>query len=60
MGALLGAMGAIGETVWPKVLIAMEPLVAGPAADAVAPAKLGEAGGRVLGIEHEALTLVHG
>jgi hypothetical protein len=42
------------------VLIAIEPLVAGLATDAIPPTELGEAGGSVLGIEHKALTLVHG
>jgi hypothetical protein len=40
--------------------ITVEPLVAGLAADAIAPAELGEAGESVLGIEHETLALVHG
>jgi hypothetical protein len=60
VGALLRPMGAIGQTVRPEALIAIEPLVAGLAADAVAPAELGEGGGGVLGVEHEALALVHG
>jgi hypothetical protein len=53
-------MGPIGQAIRPEVLIAIEPLVAGLAADAVTPAELGEAGGGVLGIENEALALVHG
>jgi hypothetical protein len=53
-------MGAIGQTVGPEALVAIEPLVAGLAADAVTPTELGEGGGGVLGIEHEALALVHG
>ena len=60
MRALLGAMRAIGETVGAEPGVAVEPFVAGLAADAVAPAELGERRGSVLGIEHEALALVHG
>jgi hypothetical protein len=58
--ALLRSVGAIGQAVGPEPGVAVEPLVAGLAADAVAPAELGEGGGGVLGIEHEALALVHG
>ena len=60
MRALLGPMRAVGETVGAELGIAVEPFVAGLAADAVTPAELGEGGGGVLGIEHEALALVHG
>jgi hypothetical protein len=60
MGTLLGAVRAIGEALRPEAGVAVEPLVAGLAADAVAPAELGKTGGGVLGIEHEALALVHG
>jgi hypothetical protein len=56
----LGSMGAIGQAVGAEPGVAVEPLVAGLAADAIAPAELGEGGGGVLGIEHEALALVHG
>jgi hypothetical protein len=60
MRTLLGPMGAVGKAVGPVVLIPIEPLVAGLAANAVAAAGLGEAGGGVQGVEHEALALVHG
>jgi hypothetical protein len=60
MRALLGPVGAIGEAVGPEPGIAIEPLIAGLAADAVAPTELGEGSRGVLGIEHEALALVHG
>jgi hypothetical protein len=58
--ALLRAIGAIGEALGPEPGVAVEPLVTGLAADAIAPTELGEGGGGVLGIEHEALALVHG
>jgi len=53
-------MGAIGQTIGPEPGIAVEPLVAGLAADAIAATQLGESRGGVLGIEHETLALVHG
>jgi hypothetical protein len=56
----VGAMGAIGQALGAQTSIAVEPLVAGLATDVVAPAELGERRGGVLGIEHEALALVHG
>ena len=60
MRALLGAMRAIGQTVGAEPGVAVEPLVAGLAADAIAPAELGEGSGSVLGIEDKTLALVHG
>jgi hypothetical protein len=54
------SMRAIGQTFGPEPGIAAEPLVTRLAADAIAPAGLSKGGGSVLGIEHEALTLVHG
>jgi hypothetical protein len=60
VGALLGPMGAIGQALGAEPGIAVEPFVAGLAADAIAPTELGESGGGVLGIEHETLALVHG
>jgi hypothetical protein len=53
-------MGAIDEALGPESGITIEPLVAGLAADVVAPTELGEGRGGVLGIEHETLALVHG
>jgi hypothetical protein len=60
MGAVLGPMRPIGEALGPESGVALEPLVAGLAADAVASAELGEGAWSVLGIEHETLALVHG
>jgi hypothetical protein len=60
MGALLGPVRAIGQAVGAEAGVTVEPLIAGLAADAVAPAELGEGGGGMLGIEHETLALVHG
>jgi hypothetical protein len=60
MRTLLGSMRAIGQAVGAQPGVAVEPLVAGLAADAVTPAELGEGGGGMLGIEHETLALVHG
>jgi hypothetical protein len=60
MRTLLGSMRAIGQAVGAQPGVAVEPLVAGLAADAVTPAELGEGSRGVLGIEHEALALIHG
>jgi hypothetical protein len=58
--ALVGSMGAISEALGTQAGISIEPLVAGLAADTIAPTELGEGGGGVLGVEHETLALVHG
>jgi hypothetical protein len=58
--ASVGPMGAIGEAVGAELGVAIEPFVAGLAADAVASAELGKGTRGVLGIEHETLALVHG
>jgi len=60
VGTLLGPVGAIGEAVGPESGVACEPLVAGRPADAVAAAELGEGAPGGLGIENEALALIHG
>jgi hypothetical protein len=60
VGALLRAVGAIGQTLGAQPGIAIEPLVAGLATDAIAPAELGEGCRGVLAVEHEAVALVHG
>jgi len=45
VGTLLGPVGAIDQAVGAEPGVAVEPLVAGLAADAVAPAELGKGGG---------------
>ena len=60
VGAGPGPVGAIGQALGTEPSITVEPLVAGLAADVVAPAELGERRGGVLGIEHETLAQVHG
>ena len=45
VGAALGPMRAIGKALGPEAGVALEPLVAGLAADPVAPAELGERAG---------------
>jgi hypothetical protein len=60
VGAVPGPMRSIGETLGLEAGVALEPLIAGLAADPVAPAEPGKRAWGVLGIEHETLTLVHG
>lgn len=60
MGAVLGPMGAVGETLGTETSVALEPLIAGLAADPLAPAELGEGCRGVLGVEHKSLALMHG
>ncbi len=60
MRTWLRSVRAIGQALRAEAGIAVEPLVAGLAADGVAPSQLGEGSGGVLGIKDETLALVHG
>ena len=56
-----GSPGAgFATTLGPESAVAIEPLVAGLATDAVAATELSERRGGSLGIEHETLALVQG